>query len=62
MDTILQSKLDADDAWIDAIPDDTYAPCPCGCKMKWKFAKQEVAKHEQAFYQKFLAEQGVVNA
>lgn len=35
--------------WIDAIPEDPYAPCPCGCGMKWKFAKQEAEKHEKKF-------------
>jgi hypothetical protein len=38
------------DAWIDAIPDDQYAPCPCGCGMKWRFAiKDGIEKHEERF-------------
>jgi hypothetical protein len=38
------------DAWIDAIPEDAYAPCPCGCGMKWRFAVQDgIEKHEQRF-------------
>ena len=38
------------DAWIDAIPEDPYAPCPCGCGMKWRFAiKDGIEKHEQRF-------------
>ena len=57
MNSIPQEILDADDAWIDAIPDDTYDKCPCGCGMKWKFAKQDIAKHEETFYKNFLAKQ-----
>lgn len=38
------------DDWIEAIPDDVYAPCPCGCGMKWRFAvKDGIEKHEQRF-------------
>ena len=31
------------------IPDDVYAPCPCGCGVKWKFVLElpdlEIEKH-----------------
>ena len=38
------------DAWIDAIPEDPYALCPCGCGMKWRFAlKDGIEKHEARF-------------
>jgi len=38
------------DAWIDAIPEDKYALCPCGCGKKFKFAIQEgIEPHEQRF-------------
>jgi len=60
MNTIPQEKLDADEAWIDAIPEDAYDKCPCGCGMKWKFAKQEVVKHEETFYKNFLANHNLV--
>jgi hypothetical protein len=45
------------DAWIDAIPDNVYAPCPCGCGMKFRFAMKEgIAKHEERFAARFEAE------
>lgn len=40
------------DAWIDAIPDDKYALCPCGCGKKFKFAMQE---DPEAHYERFVA-------
>lgn len=45
----------ATDAWIDAIPDDVYKLCPCGCGKKWTYAKQAevVHEHEQRFVEKF---------
>ena len=46
------------DAWIDAIPDDNYAPCPCGCGMKLRYAEKDgIEKHEQRFIDKHIAEQ-----
>lgn len=43
------------DAWIDAIPLDPYALCPCGCGMKWRFVlkggEKELDKHEARFIQ-----------
>ena len=42
------------DAWIDAIPEEPYALCPCGCGMKWRFAlKDGIEKHETRFMAKF---------
>jgi hypothetical protein len=41
----------ANDAWIDAIPESPYDPCPCGCGMKWRFAAKE---NPEAHYQKFV--------
>ena len=38
------------DKWIDAIPDDVYSLCPCGCKKKFKFCKDDIEKHEEQFY------------
>ena len=43
------------DAWIEAIPDDPYAPCPCGCGKKWKFCIPEAEQHEQKFIKDFIA-------
>lgn len=55
MNTIPDEILDADEAWLDAIPEDAYDKCPCECGMKWKFARQEVVKHEENFRKNFLA-------
>jgi len=42
------------DEWIDAIPEDKYEMCPCGCGMKFRFAmKDGIGKHETAFIEKF---------
>lgn len=51
------------DAWIDAIPEDQYAPCPCGCGMKWRFAmKDGIEKHEHRFIDAFSRPVEVVEA
>jgi hypothetical protein len=43
------------DAWIDAIPENVYDPCPCGCGKKFKFAlKEDIEQHEKQFVEKFL--------
>ena len=50
MDTINKEvSTDMVDVWIDAIPENVYDPCPCGCGMKWKFAREEPEKHEETF-------------
>ncbi len=43
------------DAFIDALPDDVYGLCPCGCQKKIKFIKtdEEAEKHYNAFVNKF---------
>ena len=43
------------DAWIEAIPDDPYALCPCGCGKKWKFCIPEAEQHEQKFIKDLVA-------
>jgi hypothetical protein len=43
------------DAFIDAIPESAYDPCPCGCGKKLKFIIPEAEKHEQTFYAKLCA-------
>lgn len=60
MNTIPDEILEADEAWIEAIPEDNYDKCPCNCGMKWKFAKENIAEHEQTFYKNFLAKQKVI--
>ena len=53
--------VEAVDAWIDAIPDDAYAPCPCGCGSKWRFVEKDrdhLHEHEERFYQNWEAEHG----
>jgi len=39
------------DAWIDAIPENPYNPCPCGCGKKWRFVltSTEVKEHMDRF-------------
>ena len=41
------------DAWLDAIPEDAYDPCPCGCGKKWRYivreGEAEIEKHFQAW-------------
>ena len=47
-------NVDAVDALIDALPDDGYAPCPCGCGKKFKFAVREgFESHEATFIKKW---------
>lgn len=43
------------DAWIDALPDDMYNPCPCGCGKKLKFVIRdgEIEKHEKKFIEDY---------
>ena len=45
------------DAWIDALEavmDDPYKPCPCGCGKKFRFAvKDGIQKHEEAFKENY---------
>jgi len=44
------------DAFIKAIPDDPYQPCPCGCGQKWKFVKRDpnIEQHVEKFVKDFL--------
>ena len=48
------------DAFIDALPDDAYGQCPCGCGKKIKFVAQEkpgeVEQHFQRFVQQLTKE------
>ena len=43
------------DRFIDALPNDKYGKCPCGCGRKIKFIIQEgeveADKHEKRFYE-----------
>jgi len=42
------------DLWIEAIPDDNYSLCPCGCGKKFKFVKDNLKEHEDNFYRNLL--------
>lgn len=47
------------EAWMDAMPDDPYAPCPCGCGKKWRFAMKEtpdnnIMDHIRRFIDNFM--------
>ena len=45
------------DAWIAAMPEDQYAPCPCGCGKKFRFVVRDekvCAEHEKTFVENFL--------
>jgi len=45
------------DAWISAIPEDVYEPCPCGCGEKMRFVikdEKKLEEHEIEFIQNFL--------
>ena len=39
------------DALIDAIPENVYDPCPCGCGKKWRFVvkSKEAIEHIKKF-------------
>lgn len=37
---------EATDALIDAVPDDPYKPCPCGCGIKMRFIIKNMAEDE----------------
>ena len=51
----MKTKYEAVDAWIDAMPEDVYQPCPCGCGKKFRFAiKENLEQHEENFIKKFL--------
>ena len=50
---------EAVDALIDAIPENVYDPCPCGCGLKWRYVVKDpahLAEHEQRFYEKWSKE------
>jgi len=42
-------------AWLDAIPDGVYAPCPCGCGMKWRFVVKGGEEELKAHYERFAS-------
>jgi hypothetical protein len=51
----MKTKYEANDAWIDAIPEDVYQPCPCGCGKKFRYAiKENLEQYEENFIKKFL--------
>lgn len=46
------NELEIVDLWIDAIPDDPYDKCPCGCGKKFKFIKDNPEEHEKRFIER----------
>jgi hypothetical protein len=42
--------------WLIAVPSNVYAPCPCGCGVKWRFVvkggEDVVAQHYEWFKEK----------
>ena len=48
------------DAWMNAIPDDVYAPCPCGCGKSFRYVvkggEDALKEHAENFFRKFEAE------
>ena len=49
----------ATDQWIQAIPDDPYDLCPCGCGMKFRFAlKQGIDSHAEEFIRMVTKREG----
>ena len=46
------------DDWIQAIPENPYDLCPCGCGQKFKFVAKDaksLEEHEQRFYAAHVA-------
>ena len=56
MDKLTDLELELDELWIDAIPEDPYAKCPCGCGKKFKFVKDEIIEHEIKFKDNHMKE------
>ena len=47
------------DAFIDAIPDEKYDNCPCGCGQKYKFIEKDpkiLRNHVKTFMKKWMKE------
>ena len=56
----MKNKITWVDDWIDAIPEDPYAPCPCGCGKKFRFAiKEGIGEHEERWRKKWEKENKV---
>jgi len=45
---------EASDAFINAIPDDVYDLCPCGCGKKWKFVLKQPEEHYNRFVEEYI--------
>lgn len=37
----------AEDAWLMAMPEDVYDPCPCGCGRKFRFVAKSETQYEE---------------
>lgn len=51
----MNDRRQAIDAYVDALPENGYAPCPCGCGKKWKFCPYTPAEREERFIANWLA-------
>lgn len=56
--------MNAVDAWIDAIPEDVYKPCLCGCGSVWRYVLKygDVGIHEAKFVMRWENESRKSNA
>lgn len=55
------NREEAEYAWIDAVPEDPYGFCPCGCGRKMrhiiKDGETEATKHYEKFIEQKLREE-----
>ena len=49
----MNNKGLAEDAWLMAMPEDVYDPCPCGCGRKFKFVAKDQKQYEEC-HQRFI--------
>jgi hypothetical protein len=51
-------RIEAMDAFIEAMPDDHYDLCPCGCGKKFRFVvregEEEIRRHEERFIENYI--------
>jgi hypothetical protein len=48
-------KPETTDAFINAIPENPYDLCPCGCGLKWRFIVRDnkIEEHAKTFCDKY---------
>ena len=54
MNETLEPPVNPHDAFIDALPDDAYGLCPCGCGKKLKFVAQEKPVDVETHFFRFV--------